>query len=224
MPWGLMRTARGTQGSSSILLVGCPRALGGLLLIAPLPHSMMGSGKTGHKARNKTSHKATHNTSATTSNQISTKPKSRSLRAGLQFPVGRVHPHLHRGRCTEHMGTDAPIYMAAVLEYLNAEMLELAGNTARDKKKTRINPRHLQLDIHGDEELSKLLGDVAIPQGGVLPNIQPELLPKKTSMPRWQKAPPAARRPPRSQRSNEGTPFITTSVQPSPPQPLTKAL
>ncbi len=56
-----------------------------------------------------------------------------------------------------------------------------AGNAARDNKKTRIVPRHIQLAIRNDEELSKLLGSVTIASGGVLPNIHSVLLPKKAA-------------------------------------------
>ena len=79
------------------------------------------------------------------------------------------------------MGTGAPVYLAAVLEYLAAEVLELAGNVARDNKKTRIIPRHVLLAIRNDEELGKLLAGVTIAHGGVLPNINPVLLPKKVA-------------------------------------------
>uniref|UniRef100_A0A3Q2DUW8 Histone H2A n=1 Tax=Cyprinodon variegatus TaxID=28743 RepID=A0A3Q2DUW8_CYPVA len=99
---------------------------------------MSGRGKTGGKAR--------------------AKAKTRSSRAGLQFPVGRVHRLLRKGNYAERVGAGAPVYLAAVLEYLTAEILELAGNAARDNKKTRIIPRHLQLAVRNDEELNKLLG------------------------------------------------------------------
>ncbi|XP_031560092.1 late histone H2A.2.2-like [Actinia tenebrosa] len=108
------------------------------------------------------------------------KGKTRSSRAGLQFPVGRIHRFLRKGNYSERIAAGAPVYMAAVLEYLSAEILELAGNAARDNKKSRIIPRHLQLAIRNDEELNKLLQGVTIAQGGVLPNIQSVLLPKKT--------------------------------------------
>ena len=107
-------------------------------------------------------------------------PKTRSSRAGLQFPVGRLHRFLREGRYGERVGAGAPVFMAAVLEYLTVEVLELAGNAARDNKKTRISPRHIMLAVRNDEELNKLLGKVTIAQGGVLPNIQAVLLPKKT--------------------------------------------
>ncbi|KIJ61607.1 hypothetical protein HYDPIDRAFT_176970 [Hydnomerulius pinastri MD-312] len=108
------------------------------------------------------------------------KSQSRSNRAGLQFPVSRIHRMLRKSNYGKRIGSGAPVYLAAVLEYLSAEILELAGNAARDNKKRRINPRHLQLAIRNDEELSKLLGDVIISEGGVVPYINPALLPAKT--------------------------------------------
>ncbi|XP_051891937.1 LOW QUALITY PROTEIN: histone H2B.v1-like [Pristis pectinata] len=105
---------------------------------------------------------------------------SRSSRAGLQFPVGRVHRLLRKGNYAERVGAGAPVYLAAVLEHLTAEILDLAGNAARVNNKTLIIPSHLQLAVRNDEELNKLLGGVTIAQGGVLPNIQAVLLPKKT--------------------------------------------
>ena len=108
------------------------------------------------------------------------KAVSRSAKAGLQFPVGRVARYLKKGRYAKAVGADAPVYLAAVMEYLAAEILELAGNAARDNKKHRIVPRHVQLAVRNDEELNKLLGGVTIASGGVLPNIHAVLLPKKS--------------------------------------------
>ncbi|ETP36181.1 histone H2A.X, partial [Phytophthora nicotianae P10297] len=109
------------------------------------------------------------------------KGSTRSAKAGLQFPVGRVARYLKKGRYAQRIGGGAPVYMAAVLEYLCAEILELAGNAARDHKKTRIIPRHIQMAVRNDEELNKLLGDVTIASGGVMPNIHSVLLPKKSA-------------------------------------------
>jgi hypothetical protein len=79
--------------------------------------------------------------------------------------------------------TSVPILNASGLDLFRSsfqQVLELAGNAARDNKKNRIVPRHIQLAVRNDEELSKLLGAVTIANGGVLPNIHNVLLPKKT--------------------------------------------
>lgn len=107
--------------------------------------------------------------------------RSRSYKAGLQFPVGRIHRMLRKGNYADRIGAGAPIYLASVLEYLTAEILELAGNASRDYKKQRIIPRHILLAIRNDEELNKLLKNVTISSGGVMPNIHTVLLPKKSS-------------------------------------------
>ncbi|XP_058868208.1 uncharacterized protein LOC117398936 [Acipenser ruthenus] len=145
-------------GLAAVFFLGALAGAGAAVTV-----KMSGRGKTGGKAR--------------------AKAKTRSSRAGLQFPVGRVHRLLRKGNYAQRVGAGAPVYLAAVLEYLTAEILELAGNAARDNKKTRIIPRHLQLAVRNDEELNKLMGGVTIAQGGVLPNIQAVLLPKKTEKP-----------------------------------------
>ena len=96
---------------------------------------------------------------------------SQSHKASLTFPVSRIG-HLMRfymQHC-DRLGKAGPVYLAATLEYICAEILELAGNAAKDNKRIRIRTRDLTLGIENDEELHKLFKDVTL-SGGVIPHI-----------------------------------------------------
>lgn len=102
-----------------------------------------------------------------TETETKTKTKTRSFRAGLHFPVGRVHRVVH-ARTGKRVGALAPVLLAATLEYLLAEILELSAKAASDHKRLRITPRHIMLAIRHDAELALLIRGMTIIGGGVL--------------------------------------------------------
>ena len=107
------------------------------------------------------------------------KSQTRSARAELTFPVGRIGRYLKQGNYSNRTSAVAAVYMAAVLEFVCAEVMEIAANAAKDNGKSRMTPRHIQLAVRNDEELNQLFGNATIASGGVLPNIHPTLLPTK---------------------------------------------
>ena len=118
---------------------------------------------------------------------VQRKRLSKSARADLIFPVTRVGRYLRKACLKQRIRIGSPIYLSAVLEYLCAEVLELAGNAAKMNKKRKITPRHILLAVANDDELNQLFKGVTISQGGVLPSIQDALIPKAVKLARLAK-------------------------------------
>ena len=107
------------------------------------------------------------------------KSVSGSMKAGTLFPVGRLNRLIKIGRFSERSSSSAGAFMAGVLEYLTAEIIELAGNVAEQHKKKTIAPKHVNLGVKSDDELAKLMCEVTIAEGGMLPSVNEFFLKKK---------------------------------------------
>lgn len=111
-------------------------------------------------------------------NSIKIMRESRASRSGLKFPVSRIHRYLRNGKFANRIGGGAPIYLAAVLEYLVAEIIETASNATLQNNKSRITTRFINLAVRKDNDLNELLAKVHILKGGVVPHINSMLLHK----------------------------------------------
>ncbi|CAD2222540.1 C-terminus of histone H2A, putative [Angomonas deanei] len=120
---------------------------------------------------------------------------SKSAKAGLIFPIGRVGSLLRRGQYARRVSASGATYLAAVLEYVVAEVLELSVKAATQsgKKVRRLTPRTLTLAVRHDDDLSKLLQNVTISKGGVVPTVSKAVAKKhKKSSKRAKKSTPSA--------------------------------
>lgn len=107
--------------------------------------------------------------------------QSKSNKAGIHFPVSRIKRYLKNRIDGKRISDYSAVYLAAVLEYLIAEVLELSGNVTKAMNKKLIIPRHIKYGVGQDKELDELFRNVTISQGGVLPYIHDVLLPKRTT-------------------------------------------
>jgi histone H3/H4 len=112
----------------------------------------------------------------------SSKGSSRQGKAGIIFPPCVAEKFLRNFGYSKVMVTStAPVFLAAVLEYLVAEVLILASKSATNNKRIRITIRDLQLSVGEDQELSTLFDklNISFLGGGVVPFIHPCLVTKK---------------------------------------------
>jgi len=92
---------------------------------------------------------------------------------GLVFNCYNVRRKMLRSARVNKVKSEAAVYMAAVLEYIVAEVMEIAGNCAVAWKTKTIKPRHMRLAIDMDDEFKELFesAHVVLPGAGVSPRI-----------------------------------------------------
>lgn len=99
-------------------------------------------------------------------------------KAGIIFPPTRISKKIKSVTRVKRISATAGVYMAAVLEYLTAEVLELSGNFASADKVKRIVPRHIMKAIKLDIELDNLVGKKTVyPTAGIVPFVHQSLVP-----------------------------------------------
>jgi len=84
------------------------------------------------------------------------KSVSKSQKAGLTFPVSRFNRYLKTKSGVKRIGGSAPVYLAAVVEYITSEIMEVSGNSTKQTNRKTINPEDLSSAIRGDPDLQKL--------------------------------------------------------------------
>lgn len=90
----------------------------------------------------------------------------------LLFPAHRARQFLRNGNYANRYGRNTPIALAAIIQYLTLEILDLTVKIALKFGRRRIQPRHLLLAIRMDDELNKILSHITVAQGGVIPMIK----------------------------------------------------
>nr|QKS02547.1 histone H2A.X1 [Crypthecodinium cohnii] len=138
------------------------------------------------------------------------KAASIQKRSRLSLPIHRFTKNLKRGGYAKRVALTGSVMLTSVVEYVTAEILELAGNAVKDQKKNRILPRHIQLAVRSDEELNKYMSKVTIAGGGVIPNVHSSFLPSRSASERATASAPSA-----SLAAEPGVPLTSASGLPS---------
>ena len=104
------------------------------------------------------------------------KGETLSSRTGLKLPIQRIHNDMQRCCTAKKVSVEAAIFLAGVIEYMLAELINASSYVTESSNKERITPQHITIAIHDDSEMADLLKNVIISRGGVVPNICDELL------------------------------------------------
>lgn len=113
---------------------------------------------------------------------------NKASRSGLSIPPHISEKHLREQNSTKekaasrlNVSEKAQIYLAAIIEYIASQYLEVAGNTTRDGKRKNVTTRDIYVASAEDEDLTNLMHRVNFSWigAGVIPYIHEAFIPTK---------------------------------------------
>ncbi|XP_015988925.1 histone H2A-Bbd type 2/3 [Rousettus aegyptiacus] len=93
-----------------------------------------------------------------------TRSRSRTARAELLFSVSHIERLLREGHYAQRLSSSAPVYLAAIIQYLTSKILELAGDEAQKTGRRCITPELVDMAVHNNALLSGFFGTTTISQ------------------------------------------------------------
>lgn len=93
---------------------------------------------------------------------------TKSLLAGLTFPVARIKTVLRGMKYAERVSDKSAVCLTAMLQYITVEVLEGAKNAATSDGSRRVQPKHINMALGNDPEANANFQDRIIPNAGVV--------------------------------------------------------
>jgi histone H2A len=100
----------------------------------------------------------------------------KEAKAGILFPVGKINKRMQNSKWTDRVGGTAPIWVAAVCDYITREIVQQASDACKEGgKHKRLQPRDVILAVRNDPDLHRLFAGVKILVGDKLKNVTDEV-------------------------------------------------
>lgn len=113
---------------------------------------------------------------------------TKSKKAGLVYPVARFNKMAKRESGLKRVGGSAPVYLAAVAEYVGAEILTMAGELTKKQGRKRITAEDLLLAVRGDPDVRKLCAGLSVSAGEHMKQVGKQVATKCAAKPAKAKA------------------------------------
>lgn len=104
-------------------------------------------------------------------------------KAGIVFPASRIRKTLKKDGRTKRVSATSSVCVATALEYLCAEIVELAAQRCQREKRKRITPNDIVITLRADPELHQMTEGLALSAGETLKQLSKHMGLSKSTAP-----------------------------------------